>query len=224
MDFTTLEIPGVDAVRILNEHRSRYASTGQYPFLIGDAEDLSQLEEIAEDDGVDPAEIIRGSSALEIADWIAEIQQNTVESEFTPDEVLGEWPPEITHKGSISLHRDVLTRSIKPRVYVGLAKIEKPWHLPAVVKFGGSNESPEPEVHCAFHRVWQEKYGAEITGMSGAVIECAVRNPPTDRANALALAWEQYWYCCDIVEQGCGTISILAATLLNSPYWYFWWD
>ena len=28
----------------------------------------------------------------------------------------------------------------------------------------------------------------------------------------------------DIVEQGCGSVSYLAATLINSPYWYFWWD
>ncbi|MBL8817724.1 MAG: DUF4253 domain-containing protein [Planctomyces sp.] len=28
----------------------------------------------------------------------------------------------------------------------------------------------------------------------------------------------------DIVEQGCESISNLAATLVNSGYWYFWWD
>ena len=38
------------------------------------------------------------------------------------------------------------------------------------------------------------------------------------------LAWEQYLYCQDIVVQGCETIANLAATLLNSPFWYFWWD
>ena len=36
---------------------------------------------------------------------------------------------------------------------------------------------------------WQERFGAEITGMSGDVIECAVLNPPTDRNSATALAW-----------------------------------
>ncbi|WP_408057982.1 DUF4253 domain-containing protein [Undibacterium flavidum] len=28
----------------------------------------------------------------------------------------------------------------------------------------------------------------------------------------------------DIVDQGCETISKLAATLLNSEVWYFWWN
>jgi uncharacterized protein DUF4253 len=60
--------------------------------------------------------------------------------------------------------------------------------------------------------------------MSGDIVECAVTRPPTDRNAATILAWEQYWYCVDIVEQGCESVSNLAATLLNSPYWYFWWD
>jgi hypothetical protein len=60
--------------------------------------------------------------------------------------------------------------------------------------------------------------------MSGDVVECVVTKPPTDRNAATNLAWEQYWYCVDIVEQGCESVSNLAATLLNSPYWYFWWD
>jgi hypothetical protein len=27
-----------------------------------------------------------------------------------------------------------------------------------------------------------------------------------------------------IVDQGVGDVSTLAATLINSKYWYFWWD
>jgi hypothetical protein len=26
------------------------------------------------------------------------------------------------------------------------------------------------------------------------------------------------------VAQGCNSISNLGATILNSPYWFFWWD
>jgi hypothetical protein len=118
----------------------------------------------------------------------------------------------------------VLSGNIKPEVYVGLARITKPWHLPAVLKYGDWNECPEPEVHCAFHSEWHDRFGAQITGMSGDVVECMVTNPPTDREQATALAWQQYWYCADIVEQGCGSVSNLAATLIKSPYWYFWWD
>ena len=222
MQFTTLSIPGGDAVRLLNEHRSSYRATGQYPFLIGHAGELERIQEAAEFNEQDPAAIIHASLQANIGEWIAGRREEA--NEFSAEEILGEWPGEIPDKGSIGLHKDVLSGEFKAEVYLGLAKIEQPWHLPAIVKYGGWNACPEAEVHCAFHREWQERYGAEITGMSGDVVECAVRNPPTDQKTAILLAWEQYWYCADIVEQGCGSVSNLAATLLNSPYWYFWWD
>jgi hypothetical protein len=222
--FTTLKIAGSDAVRLLHEHRSNYAATGLYPFLIGDAEELGRIEEAAEFNRQEPAAIIKGSLEVSIAEWIAGRRGEAEEYDFSPEELLDEWPGDVAEKGSIGLHKDVLSGKIKPEVYLGLATIEKPWHLPAVLKYGGWNECPDPEVQCAFHRQWQERYGAEITGMSGDVVECVVRKPPTDRKAAITLAWEQYWYCADIVEQGCGSVSNLAATLLNSPYWYFWWD
>lgn len=60
--------------------------------------------------------------------------------------------------------------------------------------------------------------------MSGDVIECAVRNPPADQQAATDLAYEQYCYCGDIVEQGCGSVMNLAANRQYSPYWYSWWN
>jgi hypothetical protein len=224
VDFTTLKIRGADAIRLLTEHRSRYPATGQYPFLIGDGEELERVKEAAGLNEDDPAAIIRASLDVNTAEWITRRRKEAEEHAFSADEAWGDWPGEILEKESIGLHKDVLSGRIKPEVYLGLAKIEKPWHLPAILKYGGWHACPEPEVHCAFHRQWQERFGAEITGMSSAVVECAVKNPPTDRKAATILAWEQYWYCADNVEQGCGSVSRLAATLMNSPYWYFWWD
>jgi len=223
VNVTTLKIAGDDAVRLLNEHRSRYPATHQYPFVIGDADELSRLEDTAGFISADPSAIIRAAREVNIAEWI-EKQRMLDEEEFSPDDISGEWPGEILEKGSISIHRDVRSRKIKPEVYLGLAEIETPWHLPAAVKFGEWNACPGPQVHCGFHREWLERFGAEIISMSGDVIECLVRKPPTDREAATELAWEQFWYCQDIVTQGCETVANLAATLLNSRYWYFWWD
>jgi hypothetical protein len=229
MEFTTLEVSGSDAVRLLEEYRSRYRSTAQYPFMIGDGEELERLEEQAEDAEQNSAEIIRASLAIDVGAWIAkEREQRRKEEEewgcLSDEELLGEWPIKAVDPGSITLHKDILSGKVKPKVYLGLAKIEQPWHLPALIHFGGWNDCPSAEEHCAFHRSWRDRFGAEITGMSGDTVECVVRNPPRDRKAALDLAWEQYWYCTDIVDQGCESISNLAATLLNSPYWFFWWD
>jgi hypothetical protein len=35
---------------------------------------------------------------------------------------------------------------------------------------------------------------------------------------------EHYDYCSDIVDQGTGILSKLAASLATHNGWYFWWD
>lgn len=224
MNFTSVKVPGADAIRILNDYRSRFPVAGQYPFLIGDKEDLERIQENAEFNQRESAEVIEASGGVDVGEWIAERRKEIEEFGFSVEEVIGEWPGVSEEKGSIGLHKDILTGKVKPAIYLGLATIAKPWHLPAALKYGAWNECPAPEVHGAFYRRWQAEFGAEITGMSADVLECVVANPPSNREAAIKLAWEQYWYCSDIVEQGCGTVSNLAATLVNSPYWYFWWD
>jgi hypothetical protein len=224
MRFTTIKIAGSDALAALTTRRAAYPTTGEFPFLIGGAEELERVQEAAELNDQSPEEIIQGSLDVNLTRWLAESRREVEEYGFAEEDVLGRWPGEVVEKGAISLHKDIVTGKVRPEAYLGFARIEHPWQLPAVLKYGGWNECPAPEVHCAFHRKWQAEFGAQITGMSGDVIECAVVNPPRDQQSALALAWEQYWYCSDIVEQGCGSVNSLAATLLDSDYWFFWWD
>lgn len=224
MTFTVEKIAGSDAIAALNSRRVSYLEMGEYPFLIGDADELERVKEAAEFNDQSFEEIIRGATDVDLQKWIGERRAEAAEYGFSPEAALGTWPGEVTEKGEVSLHRDVLTRKIKPEVFLGTATIKERWHLPAVLKYGAWNDCPEPEVHCAFHRKWQTEFGAQIAGMSGNVVECIVNNPPLDQATAIELAWQQYWYCADIVEQGCESVSNLAATLINSPYWYFWWD
>lgn len=225
MTFTTQKIAGDEAIAALHSARSCYPETSDYPFLIGDAEELERINEDAEFNEQAFDEIIREASSIELDNWIAERRSRIEEYyPFSDENTLGSWPGEVTEKGSLSLHRDVLTREIKPEVFLGFASISEPWHLPAVLKYGWWNECPPPEVHCVFHRLWQAEFGAQIAGVSGDVVECIVRSPPRDQATAIELAWQQYWYCNDIVEQGVESVSNLAAHLINSPYWYFWWD
>jgi hypothetical protein len=47
---------------------------------------------------------------------------------------------------------------------------------------------------------------------------------PATREEALELAREQYFYCNDIVDQGMGSYRRLAAGLMASDWWFFWWD
>ncbi len=224
MAFTSLKIRGSDAIRSLEELRYRFTTTGEYPFLIGDADELERIKELPDFNLGTSSSLIHASAEIRIEDWIAKKRKEADEDELSPEEFLGEWPGEILEKGSIRIHKDIGTDEFLPDVYIGLAKLEQPWQLPAVLRYGAWNDCPHPEVHAAFHRRWQERYGAEIVSMSGDVVECTVRNPPRDQAAAMALAMDQYWYCMDIVHQGCESVSNLAATLMNSDYWFFWWD
>lgn len=224
MTFRTIKVSGAEAVSTLTEYRSRFPSSGEYPFLIGDGEELSQIEGAAKFNEQDPLEIVEASLSVRLDNWISDRRMELTEYGFSVDDVLGEWPGEVTAKDAIGLHKDVLTGKIKQEVFIGLAAVDHAWQLPAVLKYGAWNDCPEAEVHCAFHREWHAKYGAQISGVSGDVIECVVDNPPSDQATALELAWQQYWYCADIVDQGCVSINNLAATLINSHYWFFWWD
>ena len=38
------------------------------------------------------------------------------------------------------------------------------------------------------------------------------------------LAEQMYDFCEDIVDQGCGSVELLAETLAHSDRLYFWWD
>ena len=138
----------------------------------------------------------------------------------------GPWPKD--REGSLfEFIASDLTDGEKQRpVSVGLLPTDVSWHAPAVLNLGGWNECPPPHEHVAILRHWHERYGAEVVRLtdSEGLLEMAVSKPPRKRADALALAREQFLYCPDIVEQGCETIEALAAGLLRGEAWYFWWD
>ena len=224
MTFTSIQVHGTEAVERLNELREQFAKTGKYPFLIGPHQDRETMIKSAEFNRQSPEEILRDSQKIDLEEWVAERRAEVEEYGDSPYEDLGEWPGEIHDKGSLILHKNAVTGNFLPEVFIGLAEVETSWQLPAVLKFGGWNDCPDAEVQCAFHRKWQAEFGAEICSVGGGVIECTVNQPPQDQQSAMQLAWEQYWYCADIVDQGCETISNLGATLLKSSYWFFWWD
>ena len=92
------------------------------------------------------------------------------------------------------------------------------------MKWGGWNDCPSAEYHVAALKAWHDRYGAELVGLSGDVMNLHVTRRPGSREAALDLAREQYLYCADIVDQGVETLSALAATLMANSWWYFWWD
>jgi hypothetical protein len=219
----TLTVPGKDAVARLETLRQDFVHTGLYPVLLGDSEEVEIYLEGVEDD-FDVRELVSDSSSIDAKAWFREALSELESHEEIEDDAEDEWPDEVVKPSGLTIPNDILTGQPKPEIMIALLNLKQPWEAFAVLNWGGWNACPRASEHCAIHKYWHEKYGAEVVGMSADVVECIVTKPPLTREESLELAMEQYAYCPDIVEQGVETISNLAATLMASRYWYFWWD
>jgi hypothetical protein len=109
-----------------------------------------------------------------------------------------------------------------------IVKVPTPhsWEALAYIGFGGWNDCPTDEEHVAILRHWHEQYGAKLFAQGRDMIECIVDRPPATREAALALAREQLLYAPGTLSEfgHDQTLQNLAAALLNSRHWIFWWD
>lgn len=190
--------------------------------VCGSPDEVVLLEESAEDAEQSPQEILEAARKINVAEWFRER-----EAEIGKDraDVLDEdeWPGWID-TGGLTLPNDVLTGEPLPSVAVARLQVRAPWEIPAYFQHGGWNDCPMPEVHCAVWKDWHEKYGAHIVGVSHDIIEAVVERPPMEPEEAMRLAWQQYLYCTDRVDQGAESVVNLAAELFLAGTWYFWWD
>lgn len=108
------------------------------------------------------------------------------------------------------------------RIVVASCEVEASWQIPALFNFGCWNACPSPELHAAIWRYWQDKYDAHIVGLTDDTIEARVFAPPRSISEALNLAWEHYCYS----REGLGEddVCAVAASLVENPTWFFWWD
>lgn len=166
----------------------------------------------------------------------------TLEEELEAGPPLGEWPATSTDAGERPLTRILdtglsiarhsarldqngeLIHEFKEHVVIALLPVAHSWEVFAYLLYGGWNGCPPPEHHVATLRSWSERYGAEVVGVASDALDIRVMSKPATREEALDLAREQYLYCNDIVDQGVGTLSDLAALLMQDDWWYFWWD
>lgn len=111
-----------------------------------------------------------------------------------------------------------------PSVIILLLPAKASYQAPSYLDFGNVNACPSPAVHVAAAKWWQRKYGAELVSITNDSMEFYVKNPPKTNQDALTLAREQFIYCPDLVKQGAGNLSQLAADIRNARFWTFWWD
>jgi hypothetical protein len=196
-------------------------SGGFTVILLGGKDDVDALAKNREFSKMSAEDYLRLAANVDVQEWMK--KRVEADPEYYRCEA-GHWPSEVPDGGNISAHLEVLSK--KPRKAVHLGKIPTPrnWEAPAFIGMGGWNACPDAAVLTAFSKRWQERYGAEVVSITHDVMEFSVTKPPVTKESAVELAKEQYIFCPDIVDQGVVDVSTLAATLLNSKYWYFWWD
>ena len=211
--------PIMDAYR---QARARGEKEGFLPMLV--AVDELLLECLEDSDQV-RAELLAApleSGEEFLQKWLKEIKEELGEDE--PDyweQLMGE----VSGGEGIDSFPSLRDFNGKKTVPVVLAEIpiKNPWEVFAWLPFGGWNECPANEDHMAVAKYWFEAYGAVPALMTHDVLEYSLP-APVSREKAIEVAWEQFTYCSDIVEQGVGTVGALADGLAQSTVWYFWWD
>lgn len=154
----------------------------------------------------------------------AEVRKTMLEGLEASEPEVGEWPAEADATGGgLAVAYDLDGKPLD-KVHILILPTKEPAAAPAYLRWGGWNACPASEYHVAALRDWHRRYGAVPVAMTGDVINVHVTRRPQSRDDALSLAREQFLYCEDIVLQGTDTLAPLAAGLMQSDWWFFWWD
>jgi hypothetical protein len=137
---------------------------------------------------------------------------------------VGEWPSTPPESPGLSVTLDLRSQKPLRTTHIVLVPTKDWTTVPAHLHWGGWNDCPAPEYHIAALRSWRDRFSAELIGLGSDVMNIRVEKKPESRTTALDLAKELYAYDSDIVDQGVGTLSALAAALMANEWWFFWWD
>lgn len=214
-----IQVSGEQAVEQMNQLMKSEES--RHPVLIGDKQEVANLLDNMQLCQQNYEQILQESQKIRVPDWFSQRVSKNPNYLTSP---LGEWPANPTPSYGVTIHLEPLSGSPYDEVSIALVEVDEYWKIPALLKFGGWNDCPQPWEQVAVLHYWYEKYKAIVIGMASDKLELLVQQPPTTSDDALSLAHEQFVFCPDLVFQKFSTLNALAASLINSTIWSFWWD
>lgn len=237
LPFHRRVVPGAEV--LATWERLRVAGEG-YPVLVGDNDSLLRLVEGLAFDDRQVGDILVAAGALRMPQAMAALRRREHEQALAylrdlgqisePEDFyeppLGEWPEDESGLAQAEplLATDILAQQPLEGANILIIPAASGVEVPAHLRYGAWNACPRAEYHVAMLRSWHERYGAELVSMGADTVELRVKRRPGSREEALALAREHYAYCSDTVDQGTMDLATLAANLMASDWWYFWWD
>lgn len=234
--FYTLTAPRFQAYPLWANLRNKSTPLAYWPLILGTEDDLSVHQQDITDSNLDSVvQIISQADQLYRHTWIAnrlrELGYASRHEDPDPDresidDAPGMWLSEITPKWRSwyempIFHQD--TSDMTP-IKIGLFPTTKCWEIPAWLKYGNWNNCPEAEGHILLWHHWYDQCKAEPVALTVDTLEFRVAQPPTNKHAALQLAYEHFTYCPDRTEEDVRLIASLAALLINTNRWFFWWD
>ncbi|WP_323762849.1 DUF4253 domain-containing protein [Maricaulis sp.] len=213
------------------ERQSLAAKPGRCAAHLGDRDNFLTLASIfhTPTSGIQnlrsPSDIVMASADIDLAAFSK--TPVGIDASDLPDlmkEISGAWPAEAEALNGPLAVTSPLTNQPHSLTYIGVFPTDDETEIPALLRWGAWNDCPAPEVHVAHLRGWRDAYGAKLVSITRDTIELRVDRRPASREEALELARQHFAYCPDIVLQGTQTIEALAASLMQSDWWFFWWD
>lgn len=206
-----------------------------WPVVVGNDGDMERLteqfyiDELAVSAGIQGSRVRAPSQILaDAANIRFPYDLSKWSGAYLPEDLhapLGEWPANVDGGDpglSVAINR--ASNSPHDRVHILLLPIKNSWEAPAFLRWGNWNACPPAEYHVAALREWHNRFGVDLVGINGDTMNLKTKTRPEDREQAVALARDMYGYCPDIVDQGVGSIAVLAAGLMTWDWWYLWWD
>jgi Domain of unknown function (DUF4253) len=133
-------------------------------------------------------------------------------------------PAERHHALDVVLPRIRRAHQATPAARIGLVRADRPADVLAVIGWDGlANRGRSLLPLTAVLRSWEDRFGARLIDVGFADLRLLVQRPPRTLAAAQHVAAEQVVLADECVD-GMRDIPNLAARLVNSPIWTFWWD
>jgi hypothetical protein len=225
LPFPCISVPGEQALATWERMR---AEGGGWPVILGSDQDLRKLALRDRLAAGRLAANLTEAAGLELPQALQAFCASRQAEDADDDEAMaplerGEWPAEATPQGGPVMVRHG-SGGFHPRVHLASLPVRDGAEALALLDWGGWNDVPPAPLLVAALRDWQARFGAELVAVNQDTLELRVSRPPATRDAAMALAEEQAAWCEDIVTQGTETVAALAAGLLDSPWWFFWWD
>lgn len=147
--------------------------------------------------------------------------EDMAEDDFDFEELVGEYQQSNPLPSPLSITGD--DEDSCTALFIVKVPVTEPWKIFAYLPMGGWNDCPTNREFMAISKHYYDKYQAVPVAMTHDVVEYEVAKPITTPEQAMDEAKMHYGMCSDIL-QNFDSLGLYAGTLVNSKFWYFWWD